>query len=513
VPAKSAPTKPVKIKPLQVFHTSLMVAAAVSGVYLIGQVAWCAVWHISFPYEAKGWAEGHFLYNALQLSRGDNIYADPSKQPVTAWPYGFLYPVLMAPLVRLFGPELWIGRAVSTAAACLSLGWVYQTAAGRARSPIAGACGVLLAFTTYPLSVYCWDWGHCDSLYMALGLASLMCVERLEPGARSGRIALAVVLSCASCCAKQTGGAFILAIATSLLIRYRRLGFAYLVGSISLMAATWTVWHFVSDGQFERYMILPISDPYQSDWLAPMARLLVFGAPLLLLAAGWQVKRDFPRSRWGDPVIWALIWEGSACIAGTAKHGGALNSLMPLFFLLSVPAGVRLSEMVLARTHAGAYRTAALIALLGQLLLTHFTRTANLAAEYRQLGRLIRHAGRLIDDELRDPNERVLMGARVSFAVRRGHTLYDAFTMAGGNARFVAGRVTGEFTSCIQNRLRRQISERFFDKLLVPKDSLEFLPADLVQLLFQKYRVDHVIQKDDYVWLYAPMLVLKPVRS
>lgn len=511
-----------RLSPQQVVNGLLGAGAAVLGLIVVGQVVQSMIWHIRFPYEIKGWAEGHFLYNAVQLSRGENIYVDPAKHPMTVMPYGFLYPLLMAPLVGLFGPCMWIGRTLSALSAGVSLAWVYLTATRRARSPLAGVCGVVLVCGTYHLTGTSWDWGHSDSLYLALGLASLMCVERLPPGRVSWRVLPIVVLSCASCCAKQTGGGFILAAGTALLIRRRRLGLIHLCACSLSMGGVWAAGHFLTDGQFERYMILPLGEPYLPSKIVPLVKLLVLNAPVLLAAAVWQIKRDLRLSRWADPVAWGLFWVGLPSLGAYIKVGGVLNSLMPLFFLLSVPAGVRLCRMISSGPSARGYRLAAMIGLLGQLLLVRFVIDPSATWSHEQLVPWYVRAGRLIEEELRDPNERVLMGDRVSFAVRSGHRVYDAIPMAtygrdavleqsGRSAAYPEVQV--RLRTQIQDRLKEQIESQVFDKILIPQDEIDGLRRDVVESLSRKYRVARVIQPEVRLPAYTPMLVFKPIRS
>ena len=483
-----------------VLHALLTLCVVVAGALLAGRVAREMAWHIAFPYEIKGWAEGHFLYNALQLSRGENIYVDPDKHPITLMFYGFLYPVVMAPLVRWFGPELWIPRIVSALASVLSLVWVYRTSARRAGSPVAGGCGVLLALGGYCLSDGCWDWGHSDALFVVLGLASLASVERSEGDHAWRRVLLAAALSCASCCAKQTGAAFMVAIAASLFLRQRRLAGVYVIACTVMMTAIWTAGHFLTGGMFERYMVmdLVVSHPFHPPKIPILFALILTGVPILVIASAWQIQRDLRRTGWGDPIVWAFLWVGLASMLSYSRLKGGLNSLMPLFFLLSVPAGVGLSQMIAANGRVASKRSAALVLLTGQLLLSLLAFSGRVGSERKQAAAYLR-AGELIEAELRDPNERVLMLDRISFAVRAGRPIYDGVSLAK--------------IGVVNDRLKAQFADQFFDKILVAENKLFGLRPDVLKVMFARYRKDHVIQEDLVLRDYTPMLVFKAVRS
>lgn len=495
------------------FAAALALAVVLAGLLVVEHVLRGIHWHITFPYEIKGWTEGHYLYNALQILRGENFYTDPAKQPVTSWPYGFLYPLVMTPFVWLFGPELWIGRAISTAAAGVSLAWVFRTASGRAGTVVAGLCAVALACATFDITAGCWSWTQSDSLYVALGLGSLACAERLGSRRNGWWLALTVLLSCASCCAKQTGVGFVLAIATSLLVRQPRLAAVYTLATGVVIGAILAVGHVLTDGQFERYLLLPISVPYAFSKILPMLGILSFGAPLLLLMAGWQLKRDLQRGGWGDPVSWAILLVGGPSLAAYVKHGATTNSFLPLLFLLSVPAGVRLGELIAVARRAPLGRLLGLGLLLLQLVVTRFVFMRESDKHFAVNDVLLRRAGRLIEAELRDPNEHVLMTARVAYAIHAGSPVYDSVLMAGGGSGYVPGKIAADMMSHLQNRLKQQIADRFFHKILIPESAIEILRADVKKSLQENYHIDHVIMKESSVWMYTPMLVLKPRAS
>jgi len=486
---------------------------SVLGVVLLLQVTASMARHIVFPYEMWEWAEGHFIYNAMQLSKGQNIYTDPSKLPVTAWPYGPLYPLILAPLVRLFGPQLWVGRAVSAMAGSLCLAMVVSLCVRRSGSVAAGLCGGVLACGSYFLAWQCWDWGHSDSLFVAFGLGSLTCVERLGRPGDTRRVALAAVLSCASCCAKQTGAGFILAVGGVLFVRWWRLGILYTMGCVLLMGSVWMVGHFLTDGQFERYMLMFLGDPYLPSKIPSLLKVLLLGAPLYVVAAGLQTARDLPRSGWADPIAWAIVCVGLPSIAAYLKFGGWLNNVMPLFILLAVPAGVWLSRMIFREGPVTGHGLAAIAGLLLQFLLIErpvvaeiggFSLIRKSAIHYRQ-------AGRLIERELQDPNERVWMADRISFAIRAGKPVYDTLQIAGFGRGY---RGPGaEVREHIHNRLLTQLAQRSFDKILIPRDELDILRSDVRQTLLDNYTLDHVILPRDYLAYLVPMLVFRAVRG
>lgn len=68
----------------------------------------------AFPFDYDQ-GEGFELYDAIRLARGEGIYLDNAQFPFYSSNYPPVYRLLLAPLVVLFGPHLWVGRAVAFA--------------------------------------------------------------------------------------------------------------------------------------------------------------------------------------------------------------------------------------------------------------------------------------------------------------------------------------------------------------------------------------------------------------
>lgn len=506
--AKDRGGKPIGLSPAplirdRVISTSLCVATAALGLLVVGQVALEMARHVAFPYEIDGWAEGGFLHNALCLSRGENFYLDSTKEVDLATPYGFLYPAVVAPLICVFGPKLWPLRSVSALSAVVALVLIFYMARRRAGTSIGGVLGVLLACTTYRTTLGCWDWGHSDSLYFALGLSALVCIQAVGSPCSRWRVLLASIFACASCCAKQTGAGFIVACAISLFLRRRRSALLFVESSGAILIAVLVVGHYLTGGQFERHMILVLGDPYLASKITQVFNRLVSQTPLLVLMGFWQLGLDFKQHGWSDPVLCAVVLVGPASLAAFIKEAGLPNNLMPLLMLLAIPAGVRLGHLIVRGKPAQRVRNATLLLLLGQLAVTLFWVMPDAARLNTLKTPVYLSAGRLIEAELSNRDERVLMGHPISFAIGAGRPVYDSLMVATYPKGYPG----------VRERLERQITEKSFDKILMPEEMVGYLGMHLVGALSKHYRIDHVIQKDVRLWNYTPMLVFKPVAS
>ena len=99
-------------KPFRLANRGLLslAFAALLFLFLVYLVYAAALFRFPFDYDQ---GEGFELWDAVLLSRGQAIYRDNEIYPFYSSNYGPLFPLLLAPLVKLFGPKLWVGRVFS----------------------------------------------------------------------------------------------------------------------------------------------------------------------------------------------------------------------------------------------------------------------------------------------------------------------------------------------------------------------------------------------------------------
>lgn len=127
---------------------------AATAVLLLAQ-AW-ALWlfvrygaqALTFPYPLN-YGEGLLLDQAVRLAGFENVYrADLSESPFTVSNYPPLFTLLQAPLVWIFGPAYWYGRAISLASAAIVVALIALTTHALTRDKVvflAGGLGFLAA--------------------------------------------------------------------------------------------------------------------------------------------------------------------------------------------------------------------------------------------------------------------------------------------------------------------------------------------------------------------------------
>ena len=182
------------------------------------------------------YGEAPLVDQAVRLAAGQNIYRpDLSSPPYTISNYPPLYPLSMAPLVKLFGPNLGAGRVISLLSTLASAAFlaliVYTYAQDRLAAVITG-----LLFLSIPYVVGWSPLARVDMLGLALSTAGLYVVTRW-PTTWRGVIVSALLLVAAIYTRQSHGLAAPLAAFVWLLTQDWRqaLKLAGLVGGIGLI--------------------------------------------------------------------------------------------------------------------------------------------------------------------------------------------------------------------------------------------------------------------------------------
>ncbi len=100
-----------------------------------------------FPFDYDQ-GEGFELWSAIMITNGELPYTDNAVFPFHSSLYGVVFPLMMAPLVALFGPHLWIGRIWSFLATFVMAGVIYYIVQRETRRPLPGIIAALLFFAS-----------------------------------------------------------------------------------------------------------------------------------------------------------------------------------------------------------------------------------------------------------------------------------------------------------------------------------------------------------------------------
>lgn len=127
---------------------------------------------VSFPY-GLDYGEGPLLDQAVRASNFENIYrVDIEKPPYTITNYPPVFPIVQAPFVRIFGPQLWYGRLISVISIVLTALFIALIILKLTQNSLAAVfSGLTFLILPYPIL-----WGtlaRVDSLALMLSIAGI----------------------------------------------------------------------------------------------------------------------------------------------------------------------------------------------------------------------------------------------------------------------------------------------------------------------------------------------------
>jgi multiple sugar transport system permease protein len=298
---------------------------------------------LSFPYSLN-YSEGPLLDQAARVLDFQNIYrVDLSEPPFTVSNYPPVFVLLQAPLVWLFGPEYWYGRAISLAGAVATAVFIGLILHALTRDRIAAVAGGS-SFLAVPYVVQWSSLARVDLLGLALSWAGLYVAVR-QPGRRRYVIAAALLMVAAIYTRQTYALATPLAGFVWLLSRRRLRGaltLAAVTGGVSLVLLG--VPSAITGGGFFFHTVTSNVNEFRweqvtfslSDLFATMPLTLAGGVAFLVLA-----PRSGMECRWlvGPYLLGAVA---TALLIG--KAGSDVNYLLELSAALSLAAGALLAR-------------------------------------------------------------------------------------------------------------------------------------------------------------------------
>jgi hypothetical protein len=160
---------------------------------------------LAFPFEVDP-GEGFDVNGALVLLQGGDLYGDATRFPFFALNYPPVYPLVLAPLVALFGPGIWVGRIISVVAG-FGIGLVVTSAVSFPRAAFLPSVLAGLAFMASSYAFHVSPLARVTALMLFFGAAGLACLERgaEERSARPGWIVAGLMLLLAGVYTKPVG--------------------------------------------------------------------------------------------------------------------------------------------------------------------------------------------------------------------------------------------------------------------------------------------------------------------
>jgi len=302
--------------------------AALLFLFLVYLIYAAALFRFPFDYDQ---GEGFELWDAELLSRGEGIYLDNETFPFYSSNYGPLFPLLLAPLVKLFGPRLWVGRAFSFATTLVigaTIFWIVQ------RETRDRTVAVLAGLTFFAANIV-YQIGPLFRLHMTmvmfglLGIAFMARLEDKQYGRRNLWLGLLFLLAAGY--TKQLAFDAVAAAFLFFFLRRPKQSLAYGLGFAAVVGIIFMLLNSITDGQWSFNAITANANPFiPGQTQALYKQWFQLYTVIILLAAGY--------------VLWTLYLDRISIyslyfVIATAK--GALSGKWgagPGYFVTSIVA-------------------------------------------------------------------------------------------------------------------------------------------------------------------------------
>lgn len=384
----------------------IAIALAVFCIYFAVMLAYARTL-LLFPFDYDQ-GEGFELYDAIRLARGQNIYLDNAQFPFYSSNYPPVYRVLLVPLIWLFGPQLWVGRAVAFVCT-LAVGALVMIAARQLWQPANGgrwidrAVAVLagLAFfaANYIYHVAPLARAHLPMLMFAV--AGLFCIDRglraVTAQSQSRWTALGIALLMTAGFTKLQAVDALVAGFAFLLVRRPRWCLQALAGCLVATAAIVLWLNAASNGQFWLNVVSANVNEYDfavtlktyAQWFQLQGVLIVCATLFVIgdVVAAIRARSLLPIS------IWSLYFVSGSALGLLTGKWGAGPTYLAAAIAASCVCTVGLLNRVAHQLQMNGWRLSPVYVLVAGVFLTQAALNVHLPTSGRFFGSLARALG------------------------------------------------------------------------------------------------------------------------
>jgi len=246
---------------LKGLNSGLVVLALIALVFLFLVYLIYAFALFRFPFDYDQ-GEGFELWDAVLLARGQGIYLDNESYPFYSSNYGPLFPLLLAPLVKVLGPKLWVGRVFSFLTTLVIGGTIFGIVR---RETGQRTIAVLVALAFFAANIV-YQIGPLFRLHMTmvmLGLLGIAFIARFEDR-RHGRrnLWVGMVLLFLAGYTKQLAFDAVLAAFVFVFLRRPKQAVVYGIGFLLVVVVFFLALNLVSDGHWFFNAITANANPF-----------------------------------------------------------------------------------------------------------------------------------------------------------------------------------------------------------------------------------------------------------
>ncbi len=284
----SPPPRPFK-RLAQGLNLSLLAVAfaALLFFFLVYLIYAAALFRFPFDYDQ---GEGFELWDAVLFSRGEWIYQDNETYPFYSSNYAPLFPLLLAPLVKIFGPRLWVGRAFSFLCTLVIGGTIFWVVKRETQDKTIAA---LVGLTFFAANIV-YQVGPLCRLHMQMvmfGLLGVALMARVEDERHSRRyLWLSLLCLLAAGYTKQLAFDAVAAAFLFFFLRRPRQAVVYGIGFAAVVGLIFWLINLATDGQWYFNAITANANPFiPGQTEALFKQWFRLYKVVILLAAGYVV--------------------------------------------------------------------------------------------------------------------------------------------------------------------------------------------------------------------------------
>ena len=386
---------------------------------------------VLFPYDVDV-GEGLIVSRAFIIAQGKNIYSPIESEPYFVMNYTPLFEFLMAGFVKIFGPNIILGRVISICSALCSGYIIYKIVNGLTKLRQPAVIAGLMFFTSGWLtswSVLC----RVDVFALMLTLLGISLILGTDNRFDKRYILLSVMCFTGAVFTRQSMIAGPLSVIIMYIIEIRNTANKnqavkslklFLTGLIGLCLSITLLLLCLTKGEFYRHTFVYTMSVFEfENFIRWMSDFLMTHGGVIVLALIYLFKQLFRR----DIGIVLSFWLISLLITITAgKLGSSINYFLEFWAASCILVGILLADLHKQENfrYRGFLTGLVLILLAGQLYLFHdkvdFTTPAD---EYRQSSeRLSRMVGEAKGEVLSEYTGYLLQNNKKS--------IYQPFSMA-----------------------------------------------------------------------------------
>jgi hypothetical protein len=233
--------------------------AALLFLFVVYLIYAAALFRFPFDYDQ---GEGFELWDAVLITRGESIYRNNEAYPFYSSNYGPLFPLLLAPLVQLFGPRLWVGRAFSFLTTLVIGATIFWIVHRETRDRVVAALAALVFFGANIV----YQIGPLFRLHMTMvmfGLLGIAFMARLEDPVHGRRnVWLAMLSLLAAGYTKQLAFDAVAAAFLFFFLRRPKQALVHGAGFATVVGVIFVLLNQITDGQWWFNGIIANANPF-----------------------------------------------------------------------------------------------------------------------------------------------------------------------------------------------------------------------------------------------------------